>query len=98
MCDIVVLYVLKARHVYKDKKYKTIVGADAYKVKYIIYFYEYPAVKTVKIIGLYQHFLSLLLMKGSNVLKLLCYGQYNNGPVTSIFLSTFDLTRVKGSI
>ncbi|XP_062571578.1 P2X purinoceptor 4-like [Saccostrea cucullata] len=31
ICDIVVLYVLKARHIYKEKKYLEVVGDDAYK-------------------------------------------------------------------
>lgn len=32
ICDIVVLYVLKARALYKEKKYLQVVGEDAYKV------------------------------------------------------------------
>ncbi|XP_033748948.1 P2X purinoceptor 4-like isoform X1 [Pecten maximus] len=31
LCDIVVLYVLKAKDVYRDKKYLNVVGDDAYK-------------------------------------------------------------------
>ncbi|OPL33349.1 p2x 4 purinoceptor, partial [Mytilus galloprovincialis] len=31
ICDIVVLYFLKARNLYKDKKYLQVVGDDAYK-------------------------------------------------------------------
>ncbi|CAC5361215.1 P2RX4 [Mytilus coruscus] len=31
LCDIAVLYFLKARHLYKDKKYLQVVGDDAYK-------------------------------------------------------------------
>lgn len=32
ICDIVVLYILKARALYKEKKYLQVVGDDAYKV------------------------------------------------------------------
>ncbi|XP_061197439.1 P2X purinoceptor 4-like [Saccostrea echinata] len=31
ICDIAVLYILKARHLYKEKKYLQVVGDDAYK-------------------------------------------------------------------
>ena len=36
LCDIVVLYVLKGKDVYKKKKYLEVMGDDAYKVLIII--------------------------------------------------------------
>jgi len=33
VCDIIVLYMLKARQLYKDKKYLEVIGDDAYKVR-----------------------------------------------------------------
>lgn len=32
ICDVIVLYVLKARALYYDKKYLEVIGDDAYKV------------------------------------------------------------------
>ena len=32
ICDIIVLYVLKARSLYREKKYLQVEGDDAYKV------------------------------------------------------------------
>ena len=36
LCDIVVLYVLKGKDLYKKKKYLEVMGDDAYKVLIII--------------------------------------------------------------
>lgn len=41
ICDIVVLYVLKAKHLYKEKKYLEVIGDDAYKVVFLINYDEY---------------------------------------------------------
>ena len=35
ICDFIVLYVLKARTLYREKKYLQVVGDDAYKVSLI---------------------------------------------------------------